>query len=435
VIILLGWASEDALAVPALTRKFDVGCQHCHTIPPELNDFGERFKDHGYRVAGLVEALPEELREQFSQEDPEDLHPAYWPISLRTIAGYRLRSLDHQSTDAGEARIKTRTFGIDRLELVWGGVAAKQASFYVAYRPPLANAAFGERPDQEGELELAWVRFSDLGGKALFNLKLGSLEMDVPVSSRRRLTFSDYPLYRYFPRGSAVADDSDSALNWSDPQLGVELMGYQPSGLRYAVAVINGTNNREDSNTALDYFGRVSHPFRAHRVGAFGYWGTAPTQFQTTALGTQNIVGTGSANQTFYRAGLDGDLRVEPVRLLVIGVYGSDASGLFGGADPQEATFAGALVEVRYDLLKDWDALLIARYDIIRNSAQGDALTPKKTGDLDGVTLAARYTFLATRRLDVVLHGEYSHVQTRLTSVDGNDQNDNRLTVAFDLMM
>jgi hypothetical protein len=444
---------RDASAIPAFTRKFDMDCSHCHTVAPGLNDFGETFRDHGHQIAGLADSLPEELREQVRKEDPEDLHPAYWPISLRAVLGYRQRSLDHQDTVAGEAKIKTRGSGIDRLELMWGGLLAKDVNFYATYRPSVANAAFGEPAHvvrtvdapggQEGELESAWVRFDNLTGSPWLNLKLGSFEMDVPVSAHRRLTISSYPIYGYFPSGSQAAADEETAVNWSEHQLGVELMGHGASGLRYAIAAISGTNAHADNNKTLDYYGRVSRRFGDHRIGAFGYWGAAPTQFQQQPVGGGgtpiDILGTGTANKTFSRLGLDGDLRIAPLRLLFVGVYGSDSKDLFIGADPQAATFAGGFVEAQYDLLKDWDTILVARFDIIRNNAQGDASTPKKTGDLDGVMLAARYNLLDTRRVNVVLHGEYSHVQTKLTSTlpitGGNDQNDNRMMVAFDLMM
>jgi hypothetical protein len=334
---------------------------------------------------------------------------------------------------------------------MWGGLLAKDVNFYLTYRPAVANAAFGEPANvvhtttapggQEGELEFAWVRFDHLAGSSLLNLKLGSFEMDVPVSAHRRLTVSNYPIYGYFPSGSKAAADEEMAVNWSEHQLGAELMGYNASGLRYAIAAVNGTNAHADNNTTLDYYGRVSQSLGDHRFGAFGYWGAAPTQFQQRLSGVASvdILGTGTANKPFSRLGIDGDLRVAPLRLLFVGVYGSDSKDLFIVADPQEATFTGGFLEAQYDLQKDWDTILVARFDIIRNGTQGDASTPKKTGDLDGVTLAARYNLLYTSRVNVVLHGEYSHVQTKLTSTlpitGGNDQNDNRIMVAFDLMM
>ncbi|MBI3607660.1 MAG: hypothetical protein HY207_06820 [Nitrospirae bacterium] len=441
----VGWLVQAAWAVPAFTRKFDVDCSDCHTIAPALNDFGERFRDRGYSIAGLEASLPDELQDQAAKEDPEDLPPAYWPISLRTILGYRVRSLDHQSTDVGEAKVKTRTSGIDRLDLTWGGLLAKDLNFYITYRPAVANVSLAEPAmfvypsdtpgGQQGELESAWVRFNSLAGNPLLNLKLGSFELDVPASSSRRLTFSGYPIYGYFPKDSKAALEADTKLNWGEHQLGAELMGAGPSGLRYAVAVINGTNGRADNNSAFDYFARVTHPVSGQRLGVLGYWGTAPTDFQTNGGPTAAIRGSGRADQTFYRLGLDGDLRYTPIRLLFLGVYGSDSAGLFTVSDPQDATFAGGFVEGQYDLLKDWNTILVARFDVIRNNKQGNALTAKKTGDLDGVTLAALYNLVESSRIDLVLHGEYSHVTTKLTSVDGNTQNDNRFVVAFDLMM
>ncbi len=442
-VSVVGWLAQEALAVPAFTRKFDMDCSHCHTIAPALNDFGETFRDRGYSIAGLEASLPEELQDQAAKEDPEDLQPTYWPISLRTILGYRIRSLDHQDTDAGEAKVKTRTFGIDRLDLTWGGLLAKDLNFYITYRPAVANVSLAEPAmvvytsdapgGQQGELESAWVRFNALAGNPLLNLKLGSFELDVPASSSRRLTFSGYPIYGYFPKGSAAADEADTTLNWGEHQLGAELMGASPSGLRYSVTVINGTNGHADNNTAFDYFARVSDRVNGQQIGALGYWGTAPTDFQTR--GGATIQGSGRADKTFYRLGLDGDLHFKPIRVLFLGVYGSDSAELFGGSDPQAATFTGGFIEGQYDLLKDWSTILLARFDIIRNGKQGDALIAKKTGDLDGVTLAALYNLVESSRIDLVLHGEYSHVKRSLMSVDGNDQNDNRMVVAFDLMM
>jgi hypothetical protein len=164
------------------------------------------------------------------------------------------------------------------------------------------------------------------------------------------------------------------------------------------------------------------------------YWGSAPTNFQFTPTGDP-IPGTGQSNESFYRLGVDGDIRSAPVRVLAMAEYGIDSKGLFGGSDPQDASFGGGFLEVQYDLLADWSLLWALRYDVIRNFDQGDATTDKKKGDLDGVTWAVRYGWVDTGRLAVILHGEYSHVKTKATSVDGSAQTDNRFTVAFDLML
>lgn len=426
----------EAGAIPTFARDLRLPCTQCHIVPPALSDFGEAFRDNGYRLTGLKSQRPEAAREgDPSGSEATAIPPPTWPLSLRTVAGYRIQSRDHQDTDLGESKLKTRGFGLERLDLAWGGRLAETSSFYLMYRPAVSHAGFTPDARQDGALEMAWLRIDRSVRGIPLSMKAGRFELDVPVSRHRRLTFSDYPIFGHIPQGSAPTEFPDTALNWGTPQLGVEVAVRRPSGLQGSLAVINGTNAEADQDTAFDYYGRLSRPFGDHRYGAFGYWGSAPTRFQTTGGGAEIIPGSGTANGTFYRAGLDGDLRLSPLRVLAVAVYGSDGEKLFGGVAPQGATFGGGFIEAQYDVLKDWSTLLVFRYDIVRTFSQGDALMSKKTGDVDGMTVAARYRVLDTDRWGLVMHGEYSHVDTKLTSVDGNDQIDNRVTVAFDLMM
>ena len=43
---------SEAEAVPAFARKYNVNCTVCHTRPPRLNTFGERFLENGYQMPG-----------------------------------------------------------------------------------------------------------------------------------------------------------------------------------------------------------------------------------------------------------------------------------------------------------------------------------------------------------------------------------------------
>lgn len=445
VALVDGWL-HGAWAIPAFSATLDLPCAQCHTMAPALNDFGVAYRVRGYRMVGLTDRLPEAARERLSAEGTGVIHAAEWPLSARLGFGYQYRSLDNQDTDLGESKIQIRTSGIDRLDLMSGGQLADNVSVYVNYQPTVTNATLnadygsdGRLQGQEGGLAAAWVSVHDLAVTARVKgtVRLGLFELDGLALHRLRHTMSGYPIAGYFPSGSAAADDPETTLDRSHAQLGVEWSGRAPwRDLAYSLALINGTNGRNDSNTAVDYYARVSLPVEDHRVGLFGYWGAASTDLQYTSTGDP-IAGTGDGNQTFYRMGVDGDVRVPttPIRVLALAEYGSDSAGLFGGSDPQTASFGGGWIEVQYDLVAERAMRWILRYDLIRNFSQGDAFTDAKKGDLDGMTASARYGVLRTDRLSLLVHGEYSHVKRKAVSFDGNDRNDNRITLALDLMM
>src|SRR4029077_13852851 len=49
LLFILLAAVPGAYAIPAFARKYQTSCTTCHTNFPELNDFGEAFKRHGFK--------------------------------------------------------------------------------------------------------------------------------------------------------------------------------------------------------------------------------------------------------------------------------------------------------------------------------------------------------------------------------------------------
>jgi hypothetical protein len=43
-------APEEVQAIPAIARKYNTNCMDCHTAPPMLNGFGQRFLENGYQL-------------------------------------------------------------------------------------------------------------------------------------------------------------------------------------------------------------------------------------------------------------------------------------------------------------------------------------------------------------------------------------------------
>src|SRR5260370_17103676 len=59
---------EARREIPAFARKYGMKCSACHLAVPVLNQFGQAFKDNGYRMKNGPDNLP-------------PTQPAYCPLS------------------------------------------------------------------------------------------------------------------------------------------------------------------------------------------------------------------------------------------------------------------------------------------------------------------------------------------------------------------
>ncbi|HYZ17718.1 MAG TPA: hypothetical protein VE591_15010 [Candidatus Acidoferrum sp.] len=50
-MMLLG--TRPASAIPIFAQRYGLQCSACHSVLPELNQFGTEFRNHGYRIEGL----------------------------------------------------------------------------------------------------------------------------------------------------------------------------------------------------------------------------------------------------------------------------------------------------------------------------------------------------------------------------------------------
>ena len=84
----LGLFSPVVSALPLFARKTGLSCSTCHEVWPRLNDFGQNFRDRGYRL-------------KRDRDVPVEQDPAYWPLAFRTTAGYQFVRQAMVATDAG----------------------------------------------------------------------------------------------------------------------------------------------------------------------------------------------------------------------------------------------------------------------------------------------------------------------------------------------
>ena len=79
------------MAIPAFARKYGLPCSACHTAWPELNNFGQVFRDNGYQLMN-------------DRDSPIWQNPSYFPIAFRITpqlasrisrpSGYRFCAVD-----------------------------------------------------------------------------------------------------------------------------------------------------------------------------------------------------------------------------------------------------------------------------------------------------------------------------------------------------
>ncbi|HET8760640.1 MAG TPA: hypothetical protein VFN94_06210 [Nitrospiria bacterium] len=457
----------DAEAIPAFARKYDMDCSHCHSMAPKLNRVGLKFHDN-FTLKEALGDLDPELRDRVRNEDPEDMHPAYWPVSFRIAGGYQYNKRDNQPVDSAGLdlrTISTNTFALERFELLAGGLFAPGISYYISYYPEALNVGLPGQPpvhahpgatsgsSQLGALGFAWARFADIFGQTAQDehhdaaadghdheaaepkhdhgqdLILGSHELHLTLSGHHRLTNAPYLAYRYDP---LYVLDPAKGFKLDAPQLGASLDGSTP-WFGYAVSLYNGTSNSADDNRTLDVFATINQDFGDNRVGVFGLRGTSPTSWimTTTTSPPSPVPGTGSANKPYFRFGADTDLNVGPLNVLFFALYGQVDKDLFDPSLGQTAKFYAGFLETDY-LIESVRTMLIARYDGVRNVSQGLSTYAHNRGDTDAFTLAVRRDLVLTSRANLQVHVEANATRVQAIATNDNDQTSNTFFAGVD---
>lgn len=398
-------AVHGGTVIPAFARKYGLACSACHTAWPELNSFGQAFKDNGYQLGN-------------ERDSPIFQSPAYWPIALRTTPQLHLERTTNQPVDrvpgdssSGlvERTISPSGFDLSGIDFLTLGTLYKNVSF--ALVPSMeSGGAF--------HIESAWVRFDNLVSSPWLNVKLGKFELDNLLSEKRIVTLSNngglYQSYHFSP----IGDANDFGLG--DNQLGLELMGHNlTSYTRYSVALLSSNSGNPGLPAGSTYDGAVtlSQAYQAgrlglHRVGVYGYAGQRATTFRTT--GGMPIPGTGMDSKPFYRVGATGSFFFGDLELLPFFMHASDDAYLATGTPGTDTLPSGArssvwnagLIEAHF--VPDPQLALIARYETVRMSRQAFPDAPSELGNVDALTAGVRaYPFMFSRA-GVALHLEYS---------------------------
>jgi hypothetical protein len=414
--ILASLAPPPARAFPAFARKYGLRCTACHESWPKLNDFGRAFRDNGYQMLT-------------GKDDTIFETPGYWPVSVRITPQYEYTKVTNQPTDQGTKNLGSGGVGQIGMDLLMGGTLFQNVSFLVV--------PTGFAPDGQVVLESAWVRFDNLFGSSWANFKLGRHEVDLPLSAHRpwNLTDTGYLIYSFHANGSA------SSYDMGENQWGVEYMGHdRGSRNRVAVSVFNVQNSPGTENfwSTPGVYGHATHewlfdggPVSAAKVGVFGSYTTWPTTSFTS--GGEPIPGTGGNLEPSMKIGGEGQIwfgpPATPLHLILVYAHGEDNMALIPNAT-QNGTFNGGYAEVGWTFtLKN---LIFARYDLCKNSQQGDPTLPQNLGNVNAITAGWRHTFQFSNRSEYALHIEYTSLETIGAGANGLNTRTNQYLVGID---
>ena len=413
------------MAIPAFARKYGLPCSACHTAWPELNNFGQVFRDNGYQLMN-------------DRDSPIWQNPSYFPITLRMTPNWHLENTTNQPVDSipgggGASTLVSKTvqmngFDLSGMDFWTAGTLYKNVTFSLLPSSD-ATATF--------HFENAFVRFDNLAHSTWFNVKVGKFELDNLISEKRFLFLSAngglYQNYHFAPAG----DTNNFGIG--DNQLGVELTGHSANSYtRYGVAVLSaneGTvgfgngNNVVNAGRTYDVYLTFSQAFQAgsqglQRLGAYAYFGERPTYAQTSA--GVPITGLGLGNKPFYRAGFAGDFFLLNSKLEFLPLYmhgydnvylgiGAPANVPLATACPptvlcQAPTWNGGFLESHYYV--NPQVVLLARYELIRMDHQALSSNPDNQSNIDAYSVGYRWYPIMFSRAGLAFHNEYSIVKS-----------------------
>ena len=382
-------------AIPAFARKYGLPCSACHTAWPELNPFGQKFKDNGYQLGN-------------DRDSPIWSNPSYFPIAIRTTPNWRYERTTNQPVDAtpgdgtsgtAERTITQAGFDISGADILMLGTLYK-------------NITFGFVPTvEDGEgvgIETAFVRLDNLFQSTWANFKVGKFELDNMLSEKRAMMLSSggafYQSYHFLPVGSV----NDFGLG--DNQIGAEWMGHSANSYsRVAVAALGTVDGVPGiaSGKSYDFSLNASQGFDAgslglERIGVFAYLGRRPTVFET--VGGEPIPGTGTNNKAFNRFGAVADLFFGKFELIPLYMHATEDAALGGGT--QKAVWNSGLAEAHYYVSPQ--LVFTGRAEMLRMSQQADPTLPDNMGNINAYTLGYRWYPIMFSRAGLAMVGEVS---------------------------
>jgi hypothetical protein len=399
--------TSNVRAIPAFARKYGLPCSACHTAWPELNNFGQTFRDNGYQLNN-------------DHDSPIFQDPGYFPITFRITPQWHRESNSNQPVDGvnGPGRVTQHGFDLSGFDMWATGTIYKNISFSILPSSD-SSASF--------HFENAFVRFDNVLGTRWANLKVGKFELDNLISEKRFLFLSAngglYQSYHFHPVG-----DSNSSFGLGNNALGMELMGHSVNSYtRYSVALLGNSDGSSgpQASRSYDTYLTFSQAFQVgklglQRFGGYAYFGQRPT-IQVTSGGVP-IPGASIGNKSFYRVGFAANLNVGKLEILPFFMHAYDSVFLGTGTAANATLPDGAVaptwnsgfVETHWHL--NPQLVLTQRFETVRMSRQALPGNPSNLGNIDAYSIGYRWYPIMFSRGGLAFHNEYSITKTQGTA-------------------
>lgn len=389
-------SAGQAMAIPAFSRQHKTECTTCHTIYPELNEFGEAFLKNSYVWPGKPKAnspAPAKNEGLWLAGIPEAI-----PVSFTASLNY---AYDKHAADNDDVDFTTRD-----LRLQAGGAFREAAGFFATYNlyAQGSQGNNGATPDNIApninELFLVWRHALDTP----LNVKIGRFEPKLGLwkKSNKVIVVPSYAPHTYKVGSSQFSVET--------PEDALEINGIIGSRLFLAGGVVdrNGQNAKEG-------YGHISY-----RIGGTDFLGHEPAvdlerdsiwDFLSVTIGGYGYFGRNATladgiatnGNDYYRAGGDLDILYKRLHLRAGGVAGRDSNPNFNNSPELESHAVSA--EGEYMFGSPVNLIALFRYEYVN----------------DGVTIARRYipaiTYSPIQNAKLMLQYNFTQMPTTTSRV------------------
>lgn len=364
-------------AIPSFARKYALDCTACHTAPPRLNTFGERFLENGYQLPGTTDGglTGKKNLGDVSLDDVAN----YTGVRLRgnVLRTHHFKQQNPSGAEAGTVQNKSDLAFPEVFSLFTAGTLAKNIGFFAELESNLEASHTG--------IERAFLTFNNIGGENVANIRVGKIDPSAAFSFstlRQQLDFiaeSTHPSTNavqragLFPLATAakfygLRNRSGGTISPYAPSLynavvetGAEVRG-RPFGdwFMYQLGVLNGANEGfGDSNKGKDFYGAIRFDYArsanfSASLSGFAYLGNSnATVFDGTRTTDVNWSRYGVAAHLRYKMfdlhGMYTLDRITHAPATALSNFDMDASGLTVALDTHVAS--NTLLSLRYDTM------------------------------------------------------------------------------------